>query len=88
MIVGTCWYLAGLLLLISLAASAITVVPGHGVSTAGIVAGTAVGSLVFALAAIILHTREWRWIQQSKPIRNVFLGFAALMTMSLLLSVG
>jgi len=79
MIVGTCWYLAGLLSLAALTASAITVVPGHDF-TAGTVAGCWSGSLLFAAAAVFLHAQEWRWICQAKLARYLFLGFAALIT--------
>jgi hypothetical protein len=88
MIIGTCWYLAGLSLLVSLVGSAITVVPGHDAFTAGIIAGGLSGSILFAAVAVLLHTREWPWIRQSKLVRNLFLGFAALATLCLLLIVG
>ncbi len=80
MIIGTCWYLSALLLLASLCASAITVVPGHESDIAVMVAGSLTGSLLCAASAIFLHMRQWHWIRESRRARNLFLGFAALAT--------
>ena len=82
MIIGICWYLSALLLLTSLLASAITVAPGHG-SMLFEIAGSVGGAFIFAAAAIILHTRQWPWIRQSKLARSLFLAFAVLATLCL-----
>jgi hypothetical protein len=84
MVIGACWYLAGAFLTSSLVASVITVVPGREILAIGIIASCAISAILFAAAAIYLHNRKWRWIRQSKLARNLFLGFAALITLCLL----
>ncbi len=80
MIVGTCWYLAGLLFLASLCGSFITVAPGIESWFHEVMAGCVAGSLFFAITASFLHRRQWRWITESKLAKYLFLGFAALAT--------
>lgn len=87
MIVGTCWYLSGLLLLASLCASAITIAPGHETFGFAIVTGNVIGSLLFAGGAIFLHTRQWHWIRESRLAKNLFLGLAGLATFYLIIGV-
>ena len=84
MIIGTCWYLSALLLLASLCASAITVVPGHESFQTMVIGGSTLSSILFVAAAIFLHTRRWRWIDESKLARNLFLGLAGLATLVLI----
>ena len=80
MIVGTCWYLAGLLLLASFGTSAISVFPGREASVHALIATFIGGSLLSAATAIFLHTRRWHWIRESRLAKGLFLGFAALAT--------
>jgi hypothetical protein len=86
MVIGTCWYLSGVLLLASLCASAVTVVPGHESAQEWLIAGTLTASFLFAATAVFLHRRQWPWIRESKLAKNLFLGLAALATRIVFLS--
>jgi hypothetical protein len=87
MIVGICWYLAGLLMLTALCGLSTTVARGDETSATWLIAGCASGSLAFATTAVFLHSRKLHWIRESNLAKSFFFGVAVLVTGFLILLI-
>ncbi len=87
-LVNIFWYLSVLFLLILIKNSFATVLPGHEAYWAVVSAVLFGGTCGFAVTAVLLNTRlRSHWIRQSTWVRRISLGFAAVLTVLLLLGV-
>ena len=85
---GVSWYLSGLLLLMALATSAATVVPGHEAWFRNLIIGLLSGAVLFAVLAVIfrLRFRHHRYYRAGLPLK-LYVGFAGVLTLLLVLGI-